>query len=143
MAPLPTKYKPKPPNISWTLNFTFNNPHSNPQAEPIDTPTISWIYGESTDSPRNDLATQEAPIAPSTIWPSIPIFHRPPEKVIINASEAKDMGRNISIVFTIFSGLPKAPSKIDVITSIGEAPSKIIIKDAHKVAKKNLRDRCN
>ena len=87
-------------------------------------------------SPKKDLATTVAPIAPRTIWPSIPIFHKPVEKVIIRASEAKEIGRKIKNVLTIFSGLPKDPLKMFLNTSKGEAPSKIIINEEKNIANK-------
>ena len=85
-------------------------------------------------SPKKDFAITVAPIAPKTIWPSIPIFHNPVEKVIISANEANDIGRKINKVLTIFSGLPKAPLKIFLKTSIGEAPKSIIINEDNKNA---------
>ena len=85
-------------------------------------------------SPKKDFAITVAPIAPKTIWPSIPIFHNPVEKVIISANEANDIGRKINKVLTIFSGLPKAPLKIFLKTSNGDAPNRIIIKEDNKNA---------
>ena len=76
--------------------------------------------GEIKLSPRNDLAMNVAPIAPNSTWPSIPIFHRPAEKVITSANPVRAIIDVINIVLDNLSRFPKAPSNRALYISRGE-----------------------
>ncbi len=73
--------------------------------------------------PGSDLATQVAAIAPATICPSIPMFHKPAVKVTTKPVAASTSGTQAISVSETFAAEPKAPSQTSPTPRVGGTPA--------------------
>ncbi len=81
------------------------------------------VVGAETQG-RYFNATQLAAIAPITICPSTPIFHKPAVNVTNNPVEVSKRGTQKASTLSVLDWSPKAPLSIAWSNSIGLAPNK-------------------
>ena len=91
-----------------------------PPAAPA-TSTITTASGRG--QPPSAIPSAPAAIAPTTNWPSAPMFHSAPRKATDIASPVNTSGIVLTSVSVAASQLPNAPSHSAAKTASGEAPS--------------------
>ena len=64
----------------------------------------------TADGPPSERAIHVAPIAPATIWPSAPMFHRPAWNVTISPAAARTSGIHVINVSDNLANVPNEPS---------------------------------
>lgn len=116
------KFKPKPPKISLTPPKVLRTPAKDAQIAPPTIParmdTVITTTGEIEVS-RNNLITPVVKIAPTVIWPSIPIFHNPAVKVASKPQVTNNNGTHTTKTLEMRELLPVAPSHMSLNASIG------------------------
>ena len=83
------------------------------------------VAGRMTHTgPGSDRATHVAAIAPTTIWPSTPMFHRPAANVTTSPADARRSGDHASSVADTFEAEPNEPLTRSHRASNGGAPAR-------------------
>ena len=108
--PLATKSSPSPPKISFTLPRVLRTPTSAAHSTPPAIPATRQAGISAIDGPGISRATNVAAMAPTTIWPSTPMFHRPAANVTTSPAAASTSGTHAMRVFPMLYLSPTAPS---------------------------------
>ncbi|OQC74062.1 MAG: hypothetical protein BWX44_01183 [Spirochaetes bacterium ADurb.Bin001] len=107
-----TKLSPRPPKISFTPPKVLSAPasiaHSIPPNIPAKIAMTRMSEGFHSEFCKSRIA-QVVNIAPSVIWPSIPMFHKPTVKVKSSPEVARSKGTQETRTLLIKSQEPTAP----------------------------------